>query len=262
MANCFSYSFIKCENASGDRTLDAIFTPLQNIDIASMFQDPQASIDRATSLAYNAMVNALISKEGESYDKHNIILGDRFIESYSSVNRYEILTKGKQFVKINRVHVNVQYTGTINIRIENELGQVQLVPVVVVSGITTTKEIDISHKRIEITINEAVQGRSIWSSGVSGLLVDYSILCDYDSYICNNKAMFQNCMDYKVASIVLTDGVFAGEINQRIMQRDDYDKLKAEYEIEYERELDKLNLRGSGCFECGSRIKVKSWIDG
>ena len=242
------------------RTLDSIFTPLQNIDIASMFDDPQASIDRATDLAYNSMVNALISKEGESYDKYNVILGDSFKENYTSNNWYELETRGKQIIKVNKVYINVDFTGTINIKIKNELGEETLFPSTVVAGITSELEINYSGKKLRISINESVPCRTIYTSGVSGLLVDYSVVCDYDSYICSNKLRFQNCMDYKVASIILTDGVFAGEVNQRIMQRDDYDALKKEYEIEYERELDKLDLKGSGCFECGSTIKIKSWI--
>jgi hypothetical protein len=67
-------------------------------------------------------------------------------------------------------------------------------------------------------------------------------------------------MDYKVASILLTDGVFSGEIGQRIMQSEDYDNLKKEYEVEYERELDKLSIKESGCFDCGSSIQIRSFI--
>lgn len=245
---------------SGVRTLDSIFTPLQNVDIASMFADPQSAIDRATELAYNAMVNALISKEGESYDKHNIILGDSFRDNYTNGNWYEIETRGKQNIHVNRVHINVNYSGTINVKIRNELGVETLYPTTVVAGVTKELEIGFIGKKARISINESVPCRTIYSQGASGLLVDYSLLCDYDSFICNNKAMFQNCMDYKVASIILTDGVFSGEVNKRIMQSADYDALKREYEIEYERELDKLNLKGSGCFECFTNIKIKSWI--
>jgi hypothetical protein len=67
-------------------------------------------------------------------------------------------------------------------------------------------------------------------------------------------------MDYKVASILLTDGLFSGEINQRIMQDGDYKELKAEYETQYSLELSSLSLKDSGCFDCSSRIQAKSWL--
>ncbi len=95
---------------------------------------------------------------------------------------------------------------------------------------------------------------------MNGILLDYSILCDYDTFICANKDLFQIAMDYKVASILLTDGLFSGEINQRIMQDNDYKELKSEYETQYALELSSLSLKDSGCFNCGSQIQAVSFI--
>ena len=261
MNNCFAYSFIKCGTApSGVRTLDGVFNTLSKLDLYSMFDNPQLAIDKATDLAYNSMTSALVSKEGRSVNKLNEVLGERFIDTYSTIQKYEFIPKPKQFVRLNKAIVNVQYTGTVNIKLVNELAVEELVPVSVVSGVTTTKVLDKDFKYVEVSLAEDVQGRTTYRSGMNGILLDYSILCDYHTFICANKELFQIAMDYKVASILLTDGLFSGEINQRIMQDDDYKELKAEYETQYALELSSLSIKESGCFNCGSRIQARSWI--
>ena len=261
MNNCFAYSFIKCGTApSGVRTLDGVFNTLSKLDLYSMFDNPQDAINKATELAYNSMTSALISKEGKSVNKLNEVLGERFIDTYSTIQKYEFNAKLKQFIRLNKAIVNVQYTGTVNLKLVNELAEVELVPIEVVSGVTTTITLEKDFKYVEVSLAEDVQGRTTYRCGMNGMLIDYSILCDYNTFICANKDLFQVAMDYKVASILLTDGVFSGEINQRIMQSDDYDNLKKEYEIQYELQLDKLSIKESGCFNCGSKIQAVSFL--
>lgn len=261
MNNCFAYSFIKCGTAtSGVRTLDVVFNTLSKLDLYSMFDNPQDAINKATELAYNSMTSALVSKEGKSVNKLNEILGERFIDTYSTIQKYEFIAKPKQFIRLNKAIVNVQYTGTVNLKLVNELAEVELVPITVASGITTTITLNKDFKYVEVTLLEDVQGRTTYRCGINGILLDYSILCDYHTFICANKDLFQIAMDYKVASILLTDGLFSGEINQRIMQGEDYKELKAEYETQYSLELSSLSIKESGCFDCGSRIQAKSWI--
>lgn len=261
MNNCFAYSFIKCGIApSGVRTLDGVFNTLGKLDLYSMFDNPQEAIDKATELAYNSMTSALISKEGKSINKYNEVLGERFIDTYSTIQKYEFIPKPKQFVRLNKAIVNVQYTGTVNLKLVNELAQVELVPITVASGVTTTIALNKDFKYVEVTLAEDIKGRTTYRSGMNGVLLDYSILCDYHTFICANKDLFQIAMDYKVASILLTDGLFSGEINQRIMQDEDYKELKAEYETQYALELSSLSIKDSGCFNCGSRIQAVSFL--
>lgn len=259
--SCFSYSFIKCGTTpSGVRTLDGVFNTLSKLDLYSMFDKPQEAIDRATELAYNSMATALISKEGKSVNRYNEVLGERFTSSYSSIQTKIFYSQHKKFYRLNKAWVNVNFTGTVNIKLVNELLVTELVPVVVVAGVTTEIQLNKDFKYVEVSLNEDKQGRSTYGCGINGILLDYSILCDYNNFICSNKDLFQVAMDYKVASILLTDGVFSGEIGQRIMQSEDYDNLKKEYEVEYERELDKLSIKESGCFDCGSSIQIRSFI--
>jgi hypothetical protein len=259
--NCFSYSFIKCGTpASGAIALDAVFNTLSKLDLYSMFDNPQDAIDKATELAYNSMVSALLSKEGKSTNKYNEILGERFTDTYSNIQTFEFNSNYKQFYRLNKAHVNVQYTGTINLKFTNELAIVELVPVSVVSGVTKTVTLNKDFKYVEVTVAEDILGRTNYRHGINGMLLDYSILCDYNTFICTNKDLFQIAMNYKVASILLTDGLFSGEINQRMMQDQDYKELKAEYETQYSLELSSLSLKDSGCFDCGSRVQAKSWL--
>ncbi len=101
MNNCFAYSFIKCGTpASGERTLDAVFNTLSKLDLYSMFDDPQGAIDKATEMAYNSMTSALLSKEGKSVNKYNEVLGQRFTDTYSNIQKYEFNPQAKQFITV------------------------------------------------------------------------------------------------------------------------------------------------------------------
>lgn len=261
--NCFAYSFIKCGTPpSGAITLDGVFNTLSKLDLYSMFDKPQEAIDKAAELAYNSMTAALISKEGKSINKYNKILGDRFTSTYSSTSSRIFESKPKQYIRLNKVWVNVQTTGTIQIKLVNELAVTELVSVNVVSGVTTEVELNKSFRYVQVSFATTLSGRSTYSGGLPGMLLDYSILCDYHSFICSNKDLFQSCMNYKVASILLTDGVFSGEVNQRIMQSEDYNNLKKEYEIQYELLLDTLSIKESGCFDCGSSVQAVSFLSG
>lgn len=228
--------------------------------MSSMFDNPQKSIDIATEMAYGSMVAALINKEGNSKIKRSILSGERFLEGYSNGDYEWLIAPKKQIIRINFIHINVDFTGTVNLKFVNELGQEVLVEVTgVVAGVTKTVVIDEAYNDVKISINENISGRDTYN-GVSGLLIDYTIDCDYDSFICNNKTRFQTAMDYKVASILLTDGQFSGELDKRKMIDSSYAELKAEYETQYAMELKNLSLMDSGCFDCASRIRIKSWI--
>lgn len=112
--SCFEYTFKKCRGESSDaRVLDDIFNTLSNYDLSTMFDNPQKSINIATEMAYNSMVTALISKEGKEKAKRNIILGNRFLESYSKGDYVQLIADKKQQVRINKIHLNVDYTGLL-----------------------------------------------------------------------------------------------------------------------------------------------------
>ena len=261
MNNCFDYSFIKCGTAPSDvRTLDGVFNTLSKMDLYSMFDKPQEAIDRATELAYNSMTSALISKEDKSINKYNQVLCESFTNTYSDIQTFEFSAKNKQFYRLNKFYINVEFDGKIKIILKNELAQETIVSELVASGVTTEIVLGIDYKYVEISVEQDIKGRTTYKCGMNGILIDYSVLCDYNTFICSNKDLFQVAMDYKVASILLTDGLFSGEVGQRMMQSEDYDNLKKEYEIQYELELDKLSIKESGCFECGSRIQAKSWL--
>jgi hypothetical protein len=50
-----------------------------------MFDNPQDAIDKATELAYNSMVSALLSKEGKSTNKYNELI-DFIVYAHLIVN--------------------------------------------------------------------------------------------------------------------------------------------------------------------------------
>lgn len=128
------------------------------------------------------------------------------------------------------------------------------------AGVTKTVTIDTAYVYVRISIVEDIRGRNVYSYGLAGALIDYTIECDYNSFICANQSRFQTAMDYKVASILLTDGGLSGEMGKRKMIETTYNELKAEYETQYAMELKNLSLQDSGCFDCPARVRITSWI--
>lgn len=259
--NCFEYTFQKCRTSStSGRVLDDVFTPLNNYDVSGLFDDPQKAINLASDMAYNSMTAELISNTGKLKEKRKSIKGGKFRKDYSNGSGfYEIECLDKQIIEINKVYVNVEFTGTIHLVIENELGVEEPIELEVESGITSEHVVNQAFKYAKISIQEDIPCRMTEQCG-AGLLIDYDILCDYHSYICSNKEIFQTSMDYKVASILLTNGQFSGEFGKRQMLDESYQELKAEYEAQYKMEMRNLSLLDSGCFECRKAIKVTSWV--
>jgi len=229
--------------------------------MSTMFDNPQKSIDIATEMAYQSMTTALIGKEGKLKNKTSILIGERFMDSYSRGGFVQLQAQSKESIHVKKVWINVDFDGIVELKFKNELGVDTIVDVEdVVAGETMEKSIDLYFKWVEISIVNDIDGRNTYTGSVSGLLIDYSRECDYHTYICDNKERFQNAMDFKVASILLTDGQFSGELDKRKMMNESYSELKAEYETQYAMELKNLSLMDSGCFECGNRIKLTSWI--
>lgn len=259
--SCINFTLLKCkkEETSDAYVLEDFFPSLSSKDVFSWFENPYRTIANATDMAYNEMVVKLLAKSGKENRKLNARIGQRFNKYYYSVGSYvEIEAPRDRFsmVTINNIVVNVEYTGKINIVFENELAVKDIVEVDVVNGETTIKTINKAYKYVKIYFEDKdIKGREvIGCSALNGIMIDYSMGCDFHEFICQNKDLFVNAMAYKVASIIITEGQFSGEYNQRMMQAEDYAELKAEYETQFNLQIRSLSLVESGCFNCCNKI--------
>ena len=259
--SCIEFTLLKCkkEETSSAYVLEDFFPSLSSKDVFSWFENPYRTIENATNMAYNEMVVKLLAKGGKENRKLNARIGQRFDKNYYSLGSYvEIEAPRDRFsmVTINNIVVNVQHTGKINVIFENELAVLDVVEVDVVSGETSIVTINKAYKYVKIYFEDTdIKGREvIGCNSLNGIMIDYSIGCDYNEFICQNKDLFVNAMAYKVASIIITEGQFSGEYNQRIMQTEDYAELKAEYETQFDLQLRSLSLSESGCFNCCNKI--------
>ncbi len=259
--SCIDFTLLKCrkDESSDAYVLEDFFPSLSSKDIFSWFENPYRTIENATNMAYQEMVVKLLAKSGKENRKLNARIGDRFDKNYYSVGSYvEIEAPRDKYsmITINNIVVNVQFTGTVNIVFENELAVLDVVEVEVVSGETTIKTINKSFKYVKIYFEDkTIKGREVLGCGaLNGIMIDYSMGCDYNEFICQNKELFVNAMAYKIASILITEGQFSGEYNQRMMQAEDYAELKAEYETQFGLQILNLSLLESGCFNCCNKI--------
>lgn len=261
MNNCFEFSLLKCKKVSSDAyVLEDFFPALSSKNVFSWFENPEKAIENATNMAYNEMVVKLIAKAGKEKRKLNARVGERFDKNFYSTSTYvEIEAPRDRYsmITINNIVVNVEYTGNINIVFENELAVKELVSVDVVSGETNIVNVNKSFKYVKIYFEDKdIKGREVLGcNGINGMLIDYSMGCDFHTFICQNKELYLNAMAYKIASILITEGQFSGVMDSRKMQMEEYAELKAEYETQFQMQMKSLSIVESGCFNCCNSIQ-------
>ena len=245
--SCFRFSLSGCRKVTGSTLLESVLPSLSSYQLDSMLKSPQKTIDTLTESVYQIMKTELIMKGGGIQNK-TIRLGGRFGSYYSKGGVYDLISKHGiyQNLKIIRGFLNVQETGDVEIKFVDNMKKTQILVVQGVAGETVEVPINLFFEEVEITINKA--GRN--NTGVHGLLIEYQDHCDIDKYICENKDLFMMPMAYKLGSLIITEGQFSGELNQRIMQDEAYQELKREWEAQYELLMRNLSLVDSGCLNC------------
>ena len=95
--------------------------------------------------------------------------------------------------------------------------------------------------------------------GVSGI---FSIVCNWDAMICQNKTLFSRAYWYLLGIEVLTEQLYSTKLNQFTtvnLQR--LNELRAEYQVEYSKSLEQvaggLKLSCDCCIECNESVQLR-----
>lgn len=240
---CFKYTLNRCGGQGV--VIDSVLPTLSSYDLYSMFKDPQKSIDIITAQALNELKATLI---GKGNMRSNIVYGERFRKEYSKGGHYDIISERGYYnkVKIQSVILNVNKTGLLDLYLEDEYGTLEIIQIPVEKDVTTKYELNKVYKRIKVWHTE--EGKA--TNSVAGMLLEVEKFCDIDGYLCSIKDLIEPILVYKIASLLITEGQFSGEFNKRIMQDEDYNELKAEYETQYKLMVKTINVAESGCTNC------------
>lgn len=95
--------------------------------------------------------------------------------------------------------------------------------------------------------------------GVSGI---FSIVCNWDALICQNKTLFSRAWWYLLGIELITEVMYSNKLNQYTtvnLQR--MDALRAEYQVEYKKALEQLaggfKLSCDCCIECNEPVQLR-----
>lgn len=95
--------------------------------------------------------------------------------------------------------------------------------------------------------------------GMSGI---FSIVCNWDAMICQNKTLFSRAYWYLLGIEVLTEQLYSSKLNQFTtvnLQR--LNDLRAEYQVEYNKSLEQaasgLKLSCDCCIECNESVQLR-----
>lgn len=95
--------------------------------------------------------------------------------------------------------------------------------------------------------------------GVSGI---FSIVCNWNAMICQNKTLFSRAYWYLLGIEVLTEQLYSSKLNQFTtvnLQR--LNDLRAEYQVEYNKSLEQaasgLKLSCDCCIECNESVQLR-----
>ena len=109
----------------------------------------------------------------------------------------------------------------------------------------------------EATVSSGTSGSNTY--GVSGI---FSIVCNWDAMICQNKTLFSRAYWYLLGIELLTEQLYSTKLNQFTtvnLQR--LNELRAEYQVEYNKSLEQvaggLKLSCDCCIECNESVQLR-----
>lgn len=255
--NCFQFSFKSCVEDSSSIIIDDLYPTLNSQELYGMFKDPKKALEIISDDAYSEMKDHLL-KGGKVKEKRNIREGQRFETGTGKTSGYYEFESGiGQYskIQINKFFVNLDFTGEVVINATNEVGQITTYTVDVEANITSEHGVDDIYEYVKIEFDDQTLDGLYVPSGVNGLIVDYSRICDIDSYICENKDKFLPLMKYKVGSMIISESGVCQNLGARTLDDKSYEDLRDDYEVRFLQRLKSVSLDDSGCVECYRRLE-------
>jgi hypothetical protein len=104
-----------------------------------------------------------------------------------------------------------------------------------------------------------------YTSNTYGLSAIFSVVCNWDALVCQNKSIFSRAYWYLLGIEMLTEQLYSSKINQYTttnLQR--AKELREEYQVEYMKSLEQISggfkLSCDCCIECNEPIQLRESI--
>ena len=100
------------------------------------------------------------------------------------------------------------------------------------------------------------------TSNIYGLSAIFSVVCNWDALVCQNKSVFSRAYWYLLGIEMMTETLYSSKINQFTttnLQR--AKELREEYQVEYMKSLEQIaggfKLSCDCCIECNEPVQLR-----
>ena len=182
---------------------------------------------------------------------------DKNIEIYTTQSS---LIPGKNIIEINRTFHNLYQSNTWRLGIFYDIGSMSDSYDMILPynrSMMSCCDVRLQGFGSDTTVSAGSFGNNTY--GLSGI---FSIVCNWDAMICQNKTLFSRAYWYLLGIEVLTEQLYSSKLNQFTtvnLQR--LNELRAEYQVEYSKSLEQvasgLKLSCDCCIECNESVQLR-----
>jgi hypothetical protein len=182
---------------------------------------------------------------------------DQNIEIYGTQSS---LTSGKNVIEINRTFHNLYQSNTWRLGVFYDIGSMSdsydmILPY-------SRSMMSCCDVRIQGFGSDTIVSAGSFGNNTYGLSGIFSIVCNWDALICQNKVLFSRAWWYLLGIEMLTELLYSNKLNQYTtvnLQR--MDALRAEYQVEYNKTLTQVaggfKLSCDCCIECNEPVQLR-----
>lgn len=104
------------------------------------------------------------------------------------------------------------------------------------------------------------------TDGTAGMIVDYSVKCSNENFVCYNSNSFALALLYKTAELLIREAVFSARVNKYVTVHKDLNKdLEKDFRELFEKEITNITANmnvpaNDICFRCDPHISRRSEI--
>jgi hypothetical protein len=170
------------------------------------------------------------------------------------------LVSGKNVIEINTTFHNLYVNPSWRIGVLVNMGIVtNLLDLVLPYNRSMMSCCDV---RLQGFTSDGAVSTGSFSNNTYGMSGIFSIVCNWDALICQNKTLFSRAYWYLLGIEVLTEQLYSSKLNQFTtvnLQR--LNELRAEYQVEYSKSLEQvaggLKLSCDCCIECNESVQLR-----
>lgn len=170
------------------------------------------------------------------------------------------VSAGKNVIEVNTTFHNLYINPSWRLAVVVNVGSVtNLLDLVLPYNRSMMSCCDVRLQGYTLDLNTNTTSFGSNTYGMSGI---FSIVCNWDAMICQNKTLFSRAYWYLLGIEVLTEQLYSSKLNQFTtvnLQR--LNDLRAEYQVEYNKSLEQaasgLKLSCDCCIECNESVQLR-----